>query len=440
MPKNIVICCDGTGNEINTNLSNVLKLFRVVVKDADQRVFYHPGVGTIGLQSTWRRVKQKTYGVFSLATGAGLDEDILAAYRFLCETYQSGDKVWLFGFSRGAYTVRVLAAFIHVLGLLPPDQIDLAGYALSVYKNASANGQVSDANAKDFLDQVWEFRRVAGGYLIPIEFMGVWDTVASVIVPRQDKFLLDLQTLVYTRTNPSVKIFRQAMAIDERRRMFRLNRWVDPQKFRPDPFDASTAVAQDIRQVWFAGVHGDVGGGYPEVESGLSKYPLLWMIAQAKAAGLRVDDSMVNHLGWGWPRPPSKHVYVPPSPAAELHVSLSGLWWIIEFLPKKEKYREWLQRKCFLGWYIPDAEPRPIPGAPLPPTPELPIIHRSVLDRMARDASYRPINLPADNNYSIEEGPAPPAPPVAEAVPAPSGAPTEPPPTDVAGSNPALPG
>jgi uncharacterized protein (DUF2235 family) len=415
MPKNIVICCDGTGNEIKTNLSNVLKLFRVLIKDENQRVFYHPGVGTIGLQSTWERLKQETYGVFSLATGAGLDEDILAAYRFLCQTYQDGDRVWLFGFSRGAYTVRVLAAFIHVIGLLPRDQIDLAGYALSVYKNASENSHGSDEKAEDFLDQAWQFRRVAGGYLIPIEFMGVWDTVASVIVPRQDKFLLDLQTLVYTRTNPSVKKFRQAMSIDERRRMFRLNRWVDPQKYRPDPFDASTAIAQDIRQVWFAGVHGDVGGGYPEIDSGLSKYPLLWMIAQAKAAGLRVDDSMVNHLGWGWPRPPSKHVYVPPSPTGQLHVSLSGLWWILEFLPKRKKWQEWPQRKSLLGWYIPDAEPRPIPGAPLTPIPEKPVIHRSVLDRMARDSSYRPINLPAD--YAIEEGPSPPVAGPAPAIP-----------------------
>jgi uncharacterized protein (DUF2235 family) len=433
MPKNIVICCDGTGNEINSNLSNVLKLFRVLVKDENQRVFYHPGVGTIGLQSTWERLKQETYGVFGLATGAGLDEDILAAYRFLCQTYQSGDRVWLFGFSRGAYTVRVLAAFIHVIGLLPPDQIDLAGYALSVYKNASEISHGSDDKARKFLDDAWHFRRVAGGYLIPIEFMGVWDTVASVIVPRQDKFLLDLQTLVYTRTNPSVKKFRQAMSIDERRRMFRLNRWIEPQKYRPDPFDPSTAVDQDIRQVWFAGVHGDVGGGYPEEQSGLSKFPLLWMIAQAKAAGLRIDDSMVNHLGWGWPRPGSNHVYVAPDPTAQLHVSLSGAWWILEYLPKREKWKEWPERKCFLGWYIPDAEPRPIPGVPLTPSPEKPIIHRSVLDRMARVPSYRPINFPAD--YSIEEGPSPPL-----AGPAPASPPTDQPPTDLPGSNPALPG
>jgi uncharacterized protein (DUF2235 family) len=196
------------------------------------------------------------------------------------------------------------------------------------------------------------------------------------------------------------------MSIDERRRMFRLNRWIEPQKYRPDPMDASTAVDQDIRQVWFAGVHDDVGGGYPEPESGLSKYPLLWMIAQAKAAGLRIDDSMVNHLGWGEPRPGSDHVYVKPDPTAQLHVSLHGAWWILEWLPKREKWKEWPERKCFLGWYIPDAEPRPIPGAPLTPIPEKPIIHRSVLDRMARDPSYQPVNLPAD--YSIEEGPPPP--------------------------------
>src|ERR1700692_1646220 len=138
MPKDIVICCDGTGNEINSTISNVLKLFRVLEKDANQRVYYHPGVGTIGLQSTRGRLKQGAYGVCSRPTGAGLDEDPLAAYRCLCETYQSGDRVWLFGFSRGAYTVRVLAAFIQLIGLLPPAQIDLAGYAFSAYKNARA--------------------------------------------------------------------------------------------------------------------------------------------------------------------------------------------------------------------------------------------------------------------------------------------------------------
>ena len=86
MPKDIVICCDGTGNEINDTISNVLKLYRVLDKDEGQRVYYHPGVGTIGLESTWGRIKQETGAVLQLATGAGLDEDTLAAYRFLCRT------------------------------------------------------------------------------------------------------------------------------------------------------------------------------------------------------------------------------------------------------------------------------------------------------------------------------------------------------------------
>src|SRR6201999_94636 len=86
MPKNIVICCDGTGNEINTTISNVLKLYRMLDKDSEQHVYYHPGVGTIGLQSTWGRIKQEANAILSLATGKGLDEDTLAAYRFLCKT------------------------------------------------------------------------------------------------------------------------------------------------------------------------------------------------------------------------------------------------------------------------------------------------------------------------------------------------------------------
>ena len=144
MPKNIVICSDGTGNEIGTNSSNVLKLFRVLDKNEQQRVYYHPGVGTIGLQNPWGRFKQKASATLGVATGAGLDADVLGCYRFLCQNYNDGDRVFLFGFSRGAYTVRALAAFVHVMGLLPPDQLDLAGYSFSSYKTASSNAQRSD--------------------------------------------------------------------------------------------------------------------------------------------------------------------------------------------------------------------------------------------------------------------------------------------------------
>jgi uncharacterized protein (DUF2235 family) len=402
MPKNIVICCDGTGNEIGSTISNVLKLYRVLEKTGDQRVYYTPGVGTIGLQSAWQRWKQQVQAVFGLATGHGLDDDVLGGYRFLCETYEAGDKVWLFGFSRGAYAARMLAAFIHVIGIVSPDQLNLASYALTAYKKSSADSQRADAgNApatgetkySPALEAAWEFSRIVGGDEIRIEFIGVWDTVASVIVPRDDTLWFDLQTLRYTRTNPSVKTFRQAMSIDERRRMFRLNRWTDPQRYRPDPFVAASEIPQDIRQVWFAGVHGDVGGGYPEDQSGLSKFPLLWMIQQAQAKGLLINQSLVDQLVLGRPDPRSKQHYVAPNAAAQLHNSMNAGWEILEWLPKRTKWQEWPDRPSFEGWYLPRSEPRLIAeGA---------VIHRSVVERMDKVPQYRPVNLPA--NYIVEE-------------------------------------
>ena len=403
MPKNIVICCDGTGNQVGSNISNVLKLYRTLEKTDGQRVYYTPGVGTIGLQNAWQRWKQQVQGVFGLATGYGLDEDVLGAYRFLCKTYQAGDKVWLFGFSRGAYAVRMLAAFIHVIGIVAPDQLDLASYALTAYKKSSADAQRGDARrglpAADeakyspALEAAWEFSRIVGGNEIRIEFVGVWDTVASVIVPRDDIPGLDLQTLRYTRTNPSVKTFRQAISIDERRRMFRLNRWTDPQKYRPDPFVATSEMAQDIHQVWFAGVHGDVGGGYPEEQSGLSKFPLLWMIQQAQAKGLLINQALVDQLVLGKPDPRSRQHYVAPSTTAQLHNSMTAAWEILEWLPKRTKWQEWPDRRSFVGWYLPRSEPRLIPDGAF--------VHRSVVERMALVPAYRPVNLPA--TYQVEE-------------------------------------
>ncbi len=110
MAKNIVVCCDGTGNEIERNLSNVLKLFRIMHKSPEQRVYYSPGIGTIGSSDAWARLRQNVKSVFQLATGHGLDDDILGAYAFICRHYDEDDAIFLFGFSRGAYTVRVSRA------------------------------------------------------------------------------------------------------------------------------------------------------------------------------------------------------------------------------------------------------------------------------------------------------------------------------------------
>lgn len=374
-PRNLAIMLDGTGNELGRNLSNVLKLYRIAEKNAEQICYYNPGVGTIGRVSPWSRLAQKTRGVLGLMTGYGLDDNVLGAYKFLVENWREGDRVFMFGFSRGAWTVRVLAGFIHLIGLLKPEQANMCDSAFGAYKRAASEND---------LPLAWHFRRVIGARQMPIHYVGVWDSVASVIVPRADRFWIpSLETLPYTETNPSVGIFRHALALDERRRMFRVANWNEPQIYKPNPFNAASHKPQDIKQVWFAGVHSDIGGGYPEEESALSKISLIWMVDEAKAAGLHINTSMFNHLAKGTPRKGSSHVYVAPDPAGMMHKSLSGGWWPLEFIPKSIQYREW-QRRSLLGRYIPQGEPRAVPPGHT--------LHPSVAARKAALADYRPVN------------------------------------------------
>jgi uncharacterized protein (DUF2235 family) len=249
--RNIVICCDGTGNEISENISNVLKFYRCLRKTdkttPHQVVFYDPGVGTLSRPDPWHKLKQDFSAILGLATGYGLDEKVLQAYLFLVRNYQDGDQIYLFGFSRGAYTVRVLAGLIHKVGLISPEQANLAGSGLTSYKQLSGDdppdpgfdpqaltdGGDSDGPlpaTKD--DQAAQFARILSTRWPTIRFVGVWDTVASVIVPRPDRFYWpSLEELAYTLHNPSVQTFRQAISIDERRCMFRLKKWDAPQTF-----------------------------------------------------------------------------------------------------------------------------------------------------------------------------------------------------------------
>jgi uncharacterized protein (DUF2235 family) len=386
MAKNIVICCDGTGNEINANLSNVLKLFRILRKNDEQTVFYDPGVGTISSSDPWSRLKSNAFSVLGLATGYGLDENVLDAYRFLLDTFTEGDRLYLFGFSRGAYTIRVLAGFLRLVGLLHPPQRNLCEYALTAYKMA--------AEKNDF-QIAWRFEQIAATRRVPIRFMGVWDTVSSVIVPRPDRlYLPSLQELPYTRTNSYVEVFRQAISIDERRRLFRINRWTDPQEYKPNPFDPAGAKPQDIKQVWFAGVHVDIGGGYPETESGPAKYPLGWLIDEAVEHGLQINMAMYNHLVLGHPRQGGTHTYTPPSVRSKLHNSMNWAWLLLEGIPKRVKWRDWPGRKSLFGWYLPLCEPRRIYNDAR--------IHYSVFERMEADANYRPVNLPSREEVLVE--------------------------------------
>ncbi|MCA1455501.1 DUF2235 domain-containing protein [Bradyrhizobium sp. BRP22] len=425
--RNIVICCDGTGNEINENISNVLKLYRCLRKTEKtqprQFVYYDPGVGTLARPDPWQKLKQEITAILGLTTGYGLDDNVLAAYEFLVHHYQDGDAIYLFGYSRGAYTVRVLAGLIHKIGLISPEQVNLAGSGLTAYKQFSDDGRGgADATLRalpppsdefgplptDRFDNAAQFARILSVRWPTIRFVGVWDTVASVFVPRPDRFYWpSLEELAFTLRNPSIRTFRQAISIDERRCMFRLKTYDEPQLFFSNRFiPDEKAEAQDILQVWFAGAHGDIGGSYPEAQSALSKYPLLWMLDEACKSGLTVNMQMVKQLAWGVKRKGSPFTYVKPDVAGELHDRITWGWRLMEYLPKKATYKEWPERKSYLGFYIPNAEPRLIP--------EDAVIHESVLKRMEAVKDYRPINVPKQyKTFPMPEAPTEQAPPEA---------------------------
>lgn len=376
--RNLVVCCDGTSNEIVGNNSNVLKLYRIAAKDEFQRVFYDPGIGAISQLPAWGRGLQKFKEFLGLATGFGLDDNILRAFAWLSDNYQPGDRIFMFGFSRGAYTIRAIAGLMHMIGLLSRDQRHLASFALTAYKRAAEKGDLPIA---------WQFARLTSAIDAPIHFVGVWDTVASVIVPRPDRlYLPSFQFLPYTKQNDRVMTFRHAVAIDERRAMFRNYNWNPDQVYKVHRF-ARSSIPQDERQVWFAGVHADVGGGYEESESAIAKYPLAWMLDEAEAAGLRIAKSMRAHLVDGRKVAGGKLAYVKPDPAGPIHMSLKSFWWLLEFFPKRLKWRRWPRRWSFLGLYLPLAEPRLIPDGAH--------IHASAIQRRKAVPSYQPVNWPS---------------------------------------------
>jgi uncharacterized protein (DUF2235 family) len=187
---------------------------------------------------------------------------------------------------------------------------------------------------------------------------------------------------------------RQAIAIDERRRMFRIDRWVEPQEYKPNPFNAERVRPQDIKQVWFAGVHADIGGGYPETATGPAQYPLGWLIDEAVLHGLQINRTMYNHLVLGQGRQGGSRTYAQPSVTAKLHNSMNWAWLLLEGLPKRAKWRDWPKQHSLLGWYLPWCEPRRINDGAR--------VHHSVFERVDADATYRPPNLPPRHRLQIE--------------------------------------
>ncbi|WP_377289985.1 T6SS phospholipase effector Tle1-like catalytic domain-containing protein [Rhizobium sp. SG2393] len=398
MSKNIVILFDGTSNEISANRTNILRLFGCLKRDDKQVVYYDPGVGTFGAANSWSRLQRHAVEVWGLATGWGLDENVKEAYRMLVETYDAGpvdekgrhidrDRIYIFGFSRGAYTARVLAGFIHAFGLTQKIHLNLLDYAYRTYKGISEqeerNAGPAIGDAPSAFQSMRLYERTLRNDRPPIRLLGLFDTVASVIEPG--KHGPQLKTHPFTRRNPSVETVRHAVAIDERRTMFQPELWTRDQDYWGGPFKPKAAEAirrQDVREVWFSGVHGDVGGGYPEAESAQIKIPLRWMIEETRPAGLLYRQRTVNQIVEG--KAVSK--YVVPSPTAPLHNSMQTIWPLLEWVPRKVPETSFRHRGRVGGIYLPRCDHRLIPADA--------DIHPSVLERLNADRSYRPPNLP----------------------------------------------
>ena len=357
MPRNLVVCCDGTDNEFRSVNTNVVRLVQVAVQDARQLVYYDPGVGTLPEPGVWTRAGKRATALLDSAFALALNRRIEAAYAWLMNTWQPGDRIYLFGFSRGAYTVRVVAGLLHAIGLLPQASTNLLPYMMRLFSAAGRNRREYWRLLNSFGRTFSRGGRTSGtSRTIPTHFLGVWDTVASV------GWIWEPVTFPYTTSNRSIATVRHAMALDERRWFFRQH------LIAPQP-------RQDVVQVWFAGVHSDIGGGYPAAESRLWQYPFAWLLREAETAGLLIDGERVLKL---LPNrgAPDAHAW-----RDDAHESLTRRWWPLEYFPKMP-WREDQQRNVL---EIGAGRRRTIkPGA---------LLHESVIRRLQEVPDYAPLNL-----------------------------------------------
>jgi uncharacterized protein (DUF2235 family) len=353
MSKNIVICCDGTNNQFDGDHTNVLRAFKVAVRSEAQVTFYDPGVGTMPEPWFTTRLGKRWSMIKGLAFGSGFLDNVAVAYCALMHTYEPGDQIFLFGFSRGAYTARAVAGMLTSVGLLPVGTEHLVRYAISYWRKdfgpASPGGKLCA-----------EFKSTIARDC-PVHFVGVWDTVGSV------GFFNHFRTFPNTYRNSGVSHVRHAVAIDERRCCFRQN------------LMGEAKPGQDVKNVWFAGVHSDVGGGYLAEQAGLAKIAFAWLMREARACGMGIDsvalDREVNQTG------------EPQNPAGQIHVSLCGGWWFAELLPtRRYSFSDHKQH-----WRFSLGRRRDVKRDAAQPFVAL---HESVLTKMGM--GYRPSNLPPD--------------------------------------------
>jgi uncharacterized protein (DUF2235 family) len=290
-----VVCLDGTSNEPESGTTNVARTYAVAAKAESQVVFYDPGVGTMGARGAVTGAGKLATRVAGLVVGFGVHDNIDEAYTWLSGTYQAGDRIFVFGFSRGAYTARALTGMLRTVGLLRPSADNLAPYALKLYAQSGGQDPSADQEKefwkrrRDFTDRFGnpDFPNPFDPHRHQVHFLGVWDTVKT-IGWLNWKAQFEQARWPFTRRITNVGTARHAMALDEKRRPYPV--------YRFDPTVVRESEGRYVEQ-WFAGVHSDVGGQYPG-DHRLSDIAFGWMMDEARAAGLEVDEKAYRkHAG-----------------------------------------------------------------------------------------------------------------------------------------------
>ncbi|KAF2474571.1 uncharacterized protein BDR25DRAFT_331994 [Lindgomyces ingoldianus] len=442
--KKFILCFDGTGNKFSgTDAdSNILKIYRMLDRnDNDQFHYYQPGIGTyvitksLSHTSRFDRLKSWYQKAKDSAVGTSFDAHVMGGYKFLMRYYLPGDDIYLFGFSRGAYTARFLAEMLDHVGLLSAGNEEMCSFAWKTFQKWQCRQERSaeeKAQKKYLLDFMCAFRETFSRPVRRIRFLGLFDTVNS--VPKFENAWMQRSKFPYTARS-SAKVIRHAVAIDERRAKFRqdlisemkpnkshkykrrckhhcylssggthdaeheeqtrgrkpsdVGQWypsgrrdtlVVPERYRDHsetagirnlspgislsdvshPVSAASSISnisltaiqrhddsdsdgedeQDIQEVWFAGCHADIGGGWPlgpGEDSALSHVPLVWMVREAQRAGLSFDNVKLRILNCSHeeptqePEPQRATLYPvptieidPASPSPEREVSTLG--------------------------------------------------------------------------------------------------------------------
>ena len=309
MHRNIVVLADGTGNSASKAFkTNVWRLYQALdLTGSDQIAVFSDGVGT----SQFR-----PFAVIGSALGFGVKRRVLALYKFLCMNYQEGDRIYTFGFSRGAFIIRLLVGLVAREGLVEfKSQEELDRNALAAYR-AFRRKAFPDSvwlpwvwlgrNLRDRMVRGWNWLTGSRSYEqvqpqkgprspdeLTIRFLGVWDTVAAYGLPV-DELTKAVNACIWPMifTNKSllecVEHARQAFSIDDERRTFFPIRWDETES---TPNEKAAKRSPRLLQVWFAGSHSNVGGGYPDDR--LAHIPLCWMIGEAAETGLVFNPDVV---------------------------------------------------------------------------------------------------------------------------------------------------